>query len=460
MKTLKTKLLSHLYELTFLFHQYDQIVTSGKKSSKSALTNISAKNNAVPLESNKEFYKFALLLLMLTFPIVGFSQAIGDTSKIATPLKATPSKWYENIAIRGYMQVRYNRLLETNEDLGCEQCDKSWGKNGGFFIRRMRVIIFGQISKRVYFYIQPDFASSASTDRLNFAQLRDAYIDLGLDDKNEFRIRLGQSKVPFGFENMQSSQNRLPLDRADALNSAVSNERDLGGFIYWAPKAKRELFSKLVSTGLKGSGDYGVIGVGAYNGQTANNPELNNELHVAARISYPFELKNQIIETGVQAYHGKYVIPTANLTSGVKYNDDLNYTDERVAASFTLFPQPFGIQAEYNIGNGPEFNKETDSIEVSPLKGGYVTASYLTKFKQQFIIPFVRYQYYDGGKKHEKDARSYNVSDWEFGIEWQPVKQFELVVMYTMSERRYEDYKLQENNQKGNLMRIQAQINF
>ncbi|HMS68873.1 MAG TPA: porin, partial [Saprospiraceae bacterium] len=215
-------------------------------------------------------------------------------------------KWYDNISVRGYAQVRYNRLLETNEDLVCEQCDRSWGKNGGFFIRRLRVIFFGQINKRVYFYIQPDFASSPSSDRLHFGQIRDAYFDLGIDNDNEFRFRLGQSKVPYGFENMQSSQNRLPLDRNDALNSAVSNERDLGVFFYWAPKEKRKLMSSLVNDGLKGSGDYGIFAFGAYNGQTANNPELNNNLHYVARLTYPFEVKNQIIEASLQAYTGKY----------------------------------------------------------------------------------------------------------------------------------------------------------
>jgi phosphate-selective porin len=139
-------------------------------------------------------------------------------------------KWFQTLNLRGYAQVRYNRLLETNEKLKCEQCDRSWGENGGFFLRRLRLIFFGQVSKNVYFYIQPDFASSASATGSNFGQIRDAYFDVGFDRDNEFRVRIGQSKVPFGFENMQSSQNRLPLDRNDALNSAVSNERDVGVF--------------------------------------------------------------------------------------------------------------------------------------------------------------------------------------------------------------------------------------
>jgi len=384
-----------------------------------------------------------------------------QTDTVKKKSEITPAKkWYDNFSIRGYTQVRYNRLLETNENLGCEQCDRSWGKDGGFFIRRMRIIFYGQINKNVYFYVQPDFASSPSSDRLHFAQLRDAYFDIGVDKDNEFRFRIGQSKVPYGFENMQSSQNRLPLDRNDALNSAVSNERDLGVFFYWAPKNKRKLMSALVNDGLKGSGDYGILAFGTYNGQTANNPELNNKTHIVSRFTYPFEYRKQIIELGVQGYTGKYVIPKSNLSPGVKTIADLNYKDQRVAGSFILYPKPFGIQTEYNVGNGPQFNKVTDSIEVRPLKGGYFTLSYSTKINKQIIIPFIRYQYYDGGKKHERDARSYNVKDLEAGAEWQVNKNFEIVAHYTISKRRYEDFLKQDNLQRGNLLRMQAQINF
>ena len=399
--------------------------------------------------------KTIAFLLLITSANFVFSQVkIDSTSNTSLP---KDSKWYDKIAIRGYLQARYNRLLETNPDLKCEQCDRSMGENGGFLIRRMRIIFSGQISKRVYFYIQPDFASSVGTSG-NIAQLRDAYMDLGLDANNEFRIRVGQSKVPYGFENMQSSQNRLALDRNDALNSSVSNERDLGAFFYWAPKATRTLYADLVRDGLKGSGDYGVFAFGVYNGQTANQTERNDNLHVVTRLSYPIKIKNQIIEPGIQAYTGKYVL--LSTSKDVKKVANLEYLDQRVAASFILYPKPFGIQAEYNVGRGPEFNKLTDSIEVRNLQGGYITLSYLFKAKDQVFIPFARLQYYKGGKKHELDARSYEVNELEIGVEWQPSKYFELVAMYTMSQRRFEDYTVKDNFQKGNLLRLQAQINF
>jgi len=404
--------------------------------------------------------KLLTVILLSSINAFGQTDSTAKQSPVSEENKTQSKKWYENLSIRGYMQVRYNRLLETNPLLKCDQCDRSWGAGGGIFVRRMRIIFYGQLSERVYFYVQPDFASAASSTSQNFAQIRDMYVDLGLDRKNEYRLRLGQSKIPFGFENMQSSQNRLPLDRNDALNSALSNERDLAAIFYWAPEKIRKRFSYLVSEGYKGSGDYGVFGFGVFNGQTANRPEQNDNLHIVGRLSYPFKIGGQIIEPSIQAYKGKYVVTADQQSTGVKVKPGNNYTDERIAGTFILYPRPLGIHAEYNIGRGPEFNSQTDSIETRRLTGGYTTLHYMLKSKKQLIYPFVRLQYYSGGKKHETDARSYGVREFEAGVEWQPLKNFELVAEYTISRRRFEDFKTQNNIQKGRLLRLQAQLNF
>ena len=400
-----------------------------------------------------------IILVLISFIEIN-SQDTLKNEVISTAQKGEKKKWYENFSIRGYMQVRYNRLLETNENLKCEQCDKSIGKGGGVIIRRGRIILSGYIHNRIFFYIQPDFGSSTGTT-LNIFQLRDAYMDLSLDRKNEFRIRIGQSKVPYGFENMQSSQNRLPLDRNDGLNSALSNERDLGAFFYWAPIKTREMFSSFVRDNLKGSGDYGVFAFGVFNGQTANRPEQNNSMHVVSRFSYPIKLGEQIIEPGLQAYSGKYVLPAEQRTTSVKGPENFEFKDERVATSIVLYPKPFGIQAEYNWGKGPEYNPQSDSIETKKLNGGYITASMRIDGKKEWIFfPFLRLQQYKGGKKHELDARKYEVKEAEGGIEWQLNKYFELTASYVISNRRFEDSKLKNNHQKGNFLRLQAQLNF
>ena len=127
---------------------------------------------------------------------------------------------------------------------------------------------------------------------MNFAQLRDAYADIAFTKDHEYRIRPGQSKVPFGWENLQSSQNRLALDRNDALNSAVPSERDLGIFAYYTPVSVQKLWKDLTKKGLKTSGDYGVLGFGIYNGQgIVNKAELNDNLYVVAHSTYPLDLK-------------------------------------------------------------------------------------------------------------------------------------------------------------------------
>ncbi len=403
------------------------------------------------------------LILVLLFLILNLQSQDSIPKTIVSELPKVEEKkahWSDKITIRGYTQVRYNRLFESNSDLVSEQGDKSIGNKQGFFIRRMRIIFFGQLSDNVYFYIQPDFASSASSTSLHFGQLRDAYFDVSLDKKREFRFRIGQSKVPYGFENLQSSQNRLPFDRNDALNSAVSNERDLGIFFMYCPKKVRELYSSFVNDGLKGSGDYGIFSFGLYNGQVANKPELNNNSHIVSRLTYPIKLGNQIIEPGIQAYSGMWVMPKDQITGTTKVVKSYEYLDQRYAASLVLYPKPFGIQAEYTIGKGPEYDAGKDSILTKDLKGGYVTLSYIIKIKKHIIIPFVRASTYQGGKKHELDARSYRVDEIESGIEYQPFKNFEFTAAYLYSDRTTSDRTKENNYQFGSLLRLQAQLNF
>jgi hypothetical protein len=131
-----------------------------------------------------------------------------------------------------------------------------------------------------------------------------------------------------------------------------------------------------------------------------------------------------------------------------------------MAASLVLYPKPFGIQAEYNIGKGPQYDFLIDSISTKDLKGGYVTLSYLIKLKKQVLIPFARYTYYDGGKKFELDARAYKVEEFEGGIEYQPLKQLEVTVSWVHSSKWTSDRVKKDNYQVGSFMRIQCQLNF
>lgn len=385
--------------------------------------------------------------------------SLSQKTNTASSSNQQVAKWYDKLGLRGYAQFRYNRLLETNPDLKCEQCDKSIGKGQGFSFRRARLVLSGDVHKRFFVYIQFDYSSDASSTNKHFLQVRDAYFDYSFDKKKEYRLRFGQSKVPFGFENLQSSSNRLPLDRSDALNSAAPNERDFGAFFMYAPARIRELYKTVSNEALKGSNDYGVFAIGLYNGQAANKPELNDNLHLVARLSYPFKVGGQIIEPGLQAYTGLYTLAKDQLSSGVKAVQDLTYRERRVAGSLVLYPQPFGILAEYNLGESPGFDAASDSIRVQKLNGGFITASYRSKLGKGFVMPYARYQVYDGAKKLELDARHYNMNELEIGVEWQPIKNLELTLAYVISDRKYTDLRT-DYAENGNFLRIQMQANY
>jgi hypothetical protein len=379
-----------------------------------------------------------------------------DTARTAPPRTRA---WYERLSLRGYTQVRYNRLLETNPDLTCAQCDRSIGRGNGFLIRRARLVLSGDVHPRVSIYIQPDLASESS-GQLHFAQLRDAYFDVFLDSAKTFRLRVGQSKVPFGFQNLQSSSNRVPLDRDDGLNSGVPNERDLGVTAYWSTPVARQRFRVLTDSGYKGSGDYGVVGFGLYNGQTANRPEQNNGQHAVLRVTYPFRLPGgQFIEAGVQGYTGRFVIPASQRTAGLAAPTE--FDDRRVAASLIVYPQPLGFQAEWNVGRGPSFTREgAPTIRDARLNGGYAMLMLRTQPHGQVLTPFTRAQYFDGGKKLETDARHHRVRELESGVEWLPFSAFELTASYVAADRRTSDAAAPDARERGRFLRLQAQFNY
>ena len=367
--------------------------------------------------------------------------------------RAATKKWFDKLSIRGYTQLRYNYLFDEKDVVS--EYDSSIGNNKGFQFRRVRLVISGDVTDWLSIYIQPDFGASVGGGN-NFAQLRDAYTDIFLpflSKDKEFRIRAGQSKVPFGFENLQSSQQRLALDRVDALNSAVNGERDIGFFFYYTPADTRKLFRDLIEKGLKGSGDYGVLGVGIYNGQTLNVSEANDNKHVVLHATYPFELPyGQTVQVGVDAYRGSVNVPVAGV---VTIANGGNILDERVGAHFVLFPQPFGFQAEWNWGRGPELNAAQTAVQEGSLQGGYVQAMY----KWDDIIPYVRWQEYNGGKKHRINSPFNVVRETEVGVEYQFSKALELTVAYAWTKRT-DTITAPYSIRDGEILRFQLQWNY
>lgn len=367
--------------------------------------------------------------------------------------------WYETLKIDGYTQVRHTEQLNDAAYLtGGLPADRSVDPAQSLIIRRGRFKISGDISSRLYLYTQFDLAGSvdSGTSRNFGLQTRDIYADISLDDAKEHRIRVGVSKVPYGFVNLQSSQNRLTMERAEALNSAVEGERDQGVYYMYASADDRALFKTLVKDGLKGSGDYGVFAAGFYSGAGLNKADNNGEVHSVVRFSKPWvSASGQMYEAGIGGYAGRFKV-TTDLTTGtglpggvsktvldnnINANDrrDLadGFNDRRASAHFIMYPQPWGIEAEWTAGQGPQLNAERTAVTTQSLHGGYVMVNYRHKYgAESEFLPFVRWNYFDGARKFATNAPQLCVNEIDLGFEWQWRKEVELSLQYTLSDER------------------------
>lgn len=392
--------------------------------------------------------------------------------------KKKEKKWFEKLGIRGYAQFRLNDVLSEEGAPAQHVGDRSVGDNQSFLIRRARVIIFGDVSDHLYVYLQPDFAvtTPGSTDNTHFAQIRDWYGDVYLTEDKVHRVRVGQSKIPYGWENLQSSSNRLALDRSDSINSAARNERDLGAFYYWTPEPAQAFFKEVIDNGLKGSGNYGVFGFGCYNGQGGSLQEQNDNVHIIARLTLPMRLANdQLFEASLQGYRGHYTVlsspiqplgvgPSSRPLGTLETGNRAGLLDERMAVTAVWYPKPFGIQCEWNVGRSPQLNDSQTAIEVGDIRGGYVMAMYKwdTCHRGTFF-PFFKYNRFEGGMKAERNAPFTNVTEYEAGVEWQITDSVEWTNMVTWTDRTnttafasgrsYEQFE-------GELYRTQIQINY
>lgn len=379
--------------------------------------------------------------------------------------KTLAGKWYEKLGLRGYTQFRYEDALSWQGQPIEVPADRAVNKNESFMIRRGRFVFSGDTAEHLSLYAQVDY--QASTGAADFSvQARDLYADVTLDKAKAWRVRLGQSKVPFGFVNMQSSQNRAPLERPDALNSAVEGERDLGASLIWASPEARKRFRDLTGLGLKGSGDYGVVAVGAYAGQGLNRSDQNGDPHVFGRVQYPFKLKNgQYFELGVQAYRGRFVSPTQAVTAGSVTFTPTQRTDgqldERVAGTFVWYPQPLGLEAEWTVGRGPGLSADMRSIGLESLQGGYLQVNYRKQIGFATFFPFTRWQYYDGNRKFARNAPHSKVNELDFGLEFAKWAEVELTGMFTRTFTRTRTSTFPYGSATaGNRVGVQVQWNY
>ncbi len=402
-----------------------------------------------------------------------------------TTSKKTPTKhWWEDISLGGYTQVRYGFVPDRGEGAAPQLLgDRGIGDVDSVTLRRARLKIQGDVAPHLGVYIQPDLAvappGGSDASATYFAQVRDWYGDIYIDQDKVHRVRVGQSKIPYGFENMQSSSNRAPMDRSDPINISVApNERDLGLLYYWTPKEKQVLFHDLQNARFKGSGNFGIIGFGVFNGQGGSLLDLNSVPHAVARITWPWEVwDGQFCEVSLQGLCGELVVigekirPLGAGPEQIPFGTYQNggaggIWEKRLGGTFVWYPMDIGFQSEWHVGEAPGLSDDQTKVTSRAFYGGYVMAMYAWDTKKHGTwIPYMRWSQFHGGYSTQKNAPFGNNFELSSGIEWLAFKELELSAECSLVDR----VNTTAQNQPGDLsyqyfdgtvVRFQAQLNF
>jgi phosphate-selective porin OprO/OprP len=244
-----------------------------------------------------------------------------------------------------------------------------------FLVRRGRIGLLGTFYKYFDFFVEADFGQGA-------AVLTDGYLEFRY--RPELRLRAGQFKVPFSYEDLFSDNNIDFVERSVADNLAPS--RDLGAMLHGS------LFGGVVN-----------YAGGIFNGSGQNTADTNNSKDLAGRLVLtPFKqsevawLRNlQVggdITWGAQdsgqslrgRTDGQFVFFNRINTRG----DRLRYSGE-----VAYYTGPFTIYGEYIQTEEERKGLGAGAIDLPDLfgRGWYVTTTYMltgeAKVPGQVVIP-------------------------------------------------------------------------
>jgi hypothetical protein len=233
---------------------------------------------------------------LLVVCVLAASAAFGQSEKVepgvapATPTPAEPAPLVTMPELSGYIQPALDWTLSGDD------------AQARFFLRRVRVKLQGKLlGDRVGYVVMFDVASLQRP-------LRDGFIKLTFVPDQELRI--GQFKVPFGWENPTSSTVLPTIERAivsDRLGRGL-DLRDIGLGVFGAVKL---------------AGDWRLTdGLAVVNGAGANNPESTPRKDVFARLGVAH---GKLFTAGVSAATVQYIEGTgtaAAQTSSVRFGVD------------------------------------------------------------------------------------------------------------------------------------------
>ena len=296
-----------------------------------------------------------------------------ETAATGAAAGEKPKKsWTDTVKVSGYGQVRWQFSPDADDP------------DNTFSLRRARLKVTANPVERV----EGQFEVAGDETEVG---ITDAWLQYQLDEAGEWRVRGGQQRVPFGFEVPQSTQSVIPLEISWVGRTMFPGSRDLGAVVYWTDPKDRELFEQAKKTDF-GTGDYGNVAIGVFNGQGMSEPEANSGKTICVRLAKPFTVGERYVEGGVSYWAGQFHSAAAAA--------DLD--DNLLGVHLYVPPRPIGLQAEY-------YNGETEGDDIN---GFYAMGLWRPR---EDGVAFVRYDEYNGPRKGKGLGNVFDRERWSLG---------------------------------------------
>lgn len=344
-----------------------------------------------------------------------------------------PCKFHisDYLSVGGMVNIQYDYTNQTAND-------NTLHETSAFQIRRARLDLKGNITPRLDFRLQADFATSP--------KLVDAFVRVKFC--RFLNLQAGQFKTPFTLENPYAPLDLEFADNAQVI-SALAGYKDVSGISSYAMgrEVGLQIYGNLAQFEREGK-KYPLLSyyVGIFGGNGVNIKTDNMAKDLAGRIEFRPFLK-QLTLSG-SAYWGSYDDDKSENLLRLRYSGGAKYED----GSLT-------VRSEYVWGKTgiSTLNESQEAVmEEICTQGFYLTAGYWFRFgwgkfstAKQKLRPVLRYDYY---RKNLSDDKSGSVY-YSAGFDWWPEKHLNFRTSYTLRD-------IQKNNKLGHGMTAMLSVKF
>jgi len=374
----------------------------------------------------KKLLSILFVLLFFTFTHVNAQGCMEPTSSAG------------GVSVIGYIQPEFKIAFNGKNADGSSKNDM------GFYFRRARLGVTGNIPYDFSYYVMAEFSSFQ-----NGPYLLDAFVTYNRL-KPWFKISMGQFKKPFGLElGATGCQDLYTINRSKVVNELTSPDRDLGimmsgstGPVKFFGLEKENIVSYVLSI---------------TNGTGKNVYDMDRAKDFIGRLVIaPYDW----ISIGGSYQFGKQKNPDVTVKD----------MDERMryGADITLKKYNFILQSEYVFGQDKGSKLVGGGCGVTPelvvgdfkSNGYFAQLMYNTKWK---LMPLVKYETYDSDMdKEDYDHTAYRISTMTFGMNYYPNDwvRFQLNYLYNIETSSSTD--IANYNEVPNdmfLLQIQVKLN-